>query len=101
MTNAGLKAFLEEFGARMFVIVLDNNHKIMFGVKEMAPNTIFYTNIQYKTFDGVDMFGVTRVDNTWNDCKVQFTNWYVTGCIQMIATTETEDMDLPDLNKFF
>lgn len=100
MTNAALQAFIAEFGARMIVIVIDNNHKIMFGVQAMGDNAIFYTDIQYKTVGDVDMFGVTRTDNTWGKA-VTFTNWYVTACIQMISTTETEDIDLPDLNKYF
>lgn len=103
MTNEALKAFIEEFKAKMFLIMLDNNHKIMFGIKEMFPKTIYYTNIEYKTVGGVDMFGITRTDSTWNGNAVTYTNWYVTGCIQMISVT-ADDSDggyLPDLNKFF
>lgn len=101
MTNAALQAFIDEFGARMIVIVIDNNHKIMFGVSAMGDNALFYTDIQYKTVGGVDMFGVTRTDTTWEGKSVTFTNWYVTACIQMISTTETDGVDLPDLNKYF
>ena len=103
MTNVALQAFIAEFGNRIFVIVLDNNHKVFIGSPLTTPeNQALSTidQIMYKTYDGVDMFGFKRIDRTYGEA-VPFINWMITGCIQSIAVTEEEGVYLPDLNKWF
>ena len=103
MTNEALKAFISEYSNRIFVIVLDNNHKVFIGSPLTTPKNQELSTIdkiQYKTVGGVDLFGFKRVDETYGE-EVPFINWMVTGCIQSIAVTEEEGTYLPDLNKWF
>lgn len=102
MTNKALQAMIAEFGEKIFCIILDNNHKIFFGVAARLPyEDLTVTHIVYKTYDGVDMFGVPHTDHTWEGKVIPYTNWFPTSCIQGVAVTNAETDDLPDLNKFF
>ena len=105
MTNAALQAFIAEFGNKIFVIVLDNNHKVFIGSPLQTYDNKLTTTIdqlKFKTYGDVDMFGISRVDHTWEGRDVPFTNWMVTACIQSIAVTDGDDLTyLPDLNKWF
>ena len=106
MTNDALKALIAEYGERVFAITLDNNHKIFFGVAARLPyDATTVESIQYKTYSGVDMFGIPHVDRTWEGHEVPYINWLVTGCIQAVHVTNEADGNpghlLPDLNKFF
>lgn len=103
MTNDALKAFIEEFGNRIFVITLDNNHKVFIGAPITSdPNKVTIDQIKFKTYNGVDMFGVPHVDCTFQGIEVPFTSWLVTACIQSIAVTDGDDLTyLPNLYKFF
>ena len=105
MTNEALKAFIEEYGNRIFVITLDNNHKVFIGspiTSDANKNLGTIDKIQFKTFGDVDMFGVSHVDRTFENIEVPFTSWLVTACIQSIAVTDGDDLTyLPKLYKFF
>lgn len=102
MTNAALQAMVAEFGERIFCITLDNNHKIFLGLAARLPEDgVSVNDIVYKTYDGVDLFGVPHISHTWNGIDVPYTNWLVTGCIQAVHTTDELGEYLPDLNKFF
>lgn len=106
MTNNGLQAFINEFGTKIFMILMDNNHKVFMGTDVTSEgNFNDGTSLELKTFGGVDMFRVKHVDRTWHTSDkadgIAYSGWLVTGCIQAIYVTDDEDLYLPDLNKFF
>lgn len=102
MTNAALQAMIAEYGERIFGITLDNAHKIYLGVAAKLPyDNVTVNDLIFKTFDGVDMFGVPHNDHTWGGHEVPFINWMVTACIQSVHMTTELGQYLPDLNKYF
>lgn len=106
MTNAALQAFIQEFGDKIFLIVLDNNHKVFMTTNATSEgNENDATTIEMKTFGDVDMFRVKHTDRTWHNGQrpegIKYSGWMVTGCIQSIYTTDDEEYYVPDLNKFF
>lgn len=106
MTNNGLKAFIDEFGSKIFMILMDNNHKVFMGTDVTSDgNYNDASTLELKTFGDVDMFRVKHVDRTWHHPAVKdgiaFSGWLVTGCIQAIYVSDDDSPYLPDLNKFF
>lgn len=106
MTNEALKAFIDEMGDRCFLLCTDNGHKFFFGAPHGQEAAIYASQIQYKTVGGVDMFGVSRVDRTWQGIGVPYTTWAVTSYIQFICVVDPDEEGniteyLPDLNKWF
>lgn len=104
-TNDVLKKMIEEYGDRIFMIQLDNAHKIFFGTPQSDGNIIQLSDLIYKTVNGTDLFGFRRIDRTW-DKEVPWLQWWTTAFIQTIGITEAEmspqgDLYLPDINKFY
>lgn len=98
MTNAALKALVAEMGDRIFAICLDNGHKVFCGINARNEDNIVYASqLEYKTVEGVDMFGVKHVDHTWGSDAIEYHVWFVTSFIQFIYATDELTTHVPDL----
>lgn len=107
-SNEVLKTLIQEYGDRIFMIQLDNGHKIFFGTPQGKDNVLQVEDLEFRTIDGCDMFGIRRVDHTWGNSKdgVPWLQWWTTAFVQTVCITEAPlspsgDYWLPDLNKFF
>lgn len=119
MTNEALKAFIKEFGTRIFWIELNNQHKLALNiapsqyddkvVRPQGPVTESIMinpttdQIQYKTIDGIDFFGIPRVSRTgFNTHPVKYTAWIVTAIIEIVYTLDDEnETEIPDVQHIY
>lgn len=91
MNNADLKAFVDEMGPRIAVIVCDNGMRIALNYKGREQRI---EDIEYKTFGETDMFCIPRTEK-WivpgtakNGQPVKIRHWHLTECIQCIIEAE-------------
>ena len=84
MNNAAFKAFIEEFGDQICIIVLDNTSHIYVGYPSSPLKKL--DQIEFKTFGGVDMFGVPSNPLSPNETKLGISHiaWHPTLTIQGI-----------------
>lgn len=88
MTNAALQAALSELGECTCIIYMDNDHRIRFGYKDSALQSV--NQIKYKTWGGEDFFGYSQPSSYPHDAArgVTYTVWHRTDCIQEIAAMD-------------
>jgi hypothetical protein len=100
MNNESLKAIIAELGSKIFLIQMDDGHKVWIGTPNSDGNTNTIEDIQFKTFGNVDMFGVRHVDHSWGN-EIPYWHWMVTSYVQFVVATEELSDHLPDVNRFF
>lgn len=119
MTNEALKAFIAEYGTRIFWIELNNQHKLALNIapskydeKVVRPTkdnveSIMINpttdQIQFKTVDGIDFFGIPRVSRTgFNTHPVYYTAWIVTAIIEIVYTLDDDnETEIPDVQHIY
>ena len=90
MNNADLKAFVDEEGPKIAVIICDNGYRLALNY---AGREQRIEDIEYRTVGECDMFCVPRTEH-WkttdgrNGKPVKVRHWHLTECIQAIVTTE-------------
>ena len=88
MTNAALKAMIEELGDRICIIIMDNDVRIYIGYPSSTLKNA--SDIILKTFGDTDMIGIPKAVNNPKAQRegITTTIWHPTACIQLIATVD-------------
>lgn len=92
MTNAALQAAIADFGPALCYIMLDNSEYICFNypwsykrIKDVSIETLDPSMIKYKSFGGIDFFGIPAIDITRSE-PIEYIKWHRTDCIQCIGS---------------
>lgn len=95
MTNEALQAFIEELGDRICVITLDNVGKIYVGYDQERISSVKVSDIQMKTFGGIDMFSVPVNALSPREARLGIKGrvWHPTFTIHAIVVIDEEFKD--------
>lgn len=88
MTNEGVKALIDEYGERIFAIILDNDQKILLGY----TNTAKVSDITFETIGGTDMICIPHVSKSTRPI-VSYKNYYQTDAIRTVGIMDEKDAD--------
>ena len=91
MTNATIKAFLDEFGDRVCGIYYDNNSMTYINYKDSPKRS----DIKLETKGGTDFIVVHfkrraygHPDENGQDAMIEYDIWHPTECVQMIVVMD-------------
>lgn len=85
-TNANLKAFIDNFGDRIYCIYFDNGRIIYVNYKD----SVKLTDIKLETIGSEDFVAVHHTNEKTGNIGVSYTNYHLTSSIQWIGVMDED-----------